>query len=79
MEQIAAAVAIDGFGELAEAVQGASAQSAGDALTRVAQAYLDFARAHPAVYDAMFTRATTLQFASQDLRLAGMAHARQHQ
>ncbi len=35
-------------------------------LFRAAQAYLDFARAHPAVYDAMFTRATALHFAAED-------------
>lgn len=35
-------------------------------LTGIAQRYLDFARAHPALYDAMFTRATTLRFAAQD-------------
>jgi AcrR family transcriptional regulator len=68
MEQIADAIAIDGFGELAavigEARSGAGA--AGDALNRIAHAYLDYARENPAVYDAMFTRATTLRFADQD-------------
>ena len=69
MEQIADAVAIDGFGELAEAMGAArsDADSADAALTRVAHAYLDFARDNPAVYDAMFTRATTLHFAAQDI------------
>ena len=43
------------------------ADSADAALTRVAHAYLDFARDNPAVYDAMFTRATTLHFAAQDV------------
>jgi AcrR family transcriptional regulator len=68
MEQIAAAVAIDGFGELADVLRAArcGAGTAGDALTRIAHAYLDFARDNPAVYDAMFTRATTLRFADQD-------------
>ncbi len=68
MDHIAEAVAIDGFGELAEAVgaAGSGAGAAGDALIRVAHAYLDFASDHPAVYDAMFTRATTLHFAAQD-------------
>ncbi|MGX9791820.1 TetR/AcrR family transcriptional regulator [Mycobacterium sp. MMS18-G62] len=68
MEHIADAVAIDGFGELAEAIQAArsSAGAATDTLTRIARAYLDFARDNPAVYDAMFTRATTLRFAAQD-------------
>ena len=68
MEQIAEAVAIDGFGELAEVIRAARscAGTASDALARIAYAYLDFARAKPAVYDAMFTRATTLRFAAQD-------------
>lgn len=64
MEQIAAAVAVDGFGELADALQ--AANSGTGALGRVAQAYLDFNRDHPAVYDAMFLRATTLQFAADE-------------
>ncbi|MFL6083454.1 MAG: TetR/AcrR family transcriptional regulator [Mycobacterium sp.] len=68
MEQIADAIAIEGFGELAEVIRTArsDANAAGDALTRIAHAYLDFARDNPAVYDAMFTRATALRFASQD-------------
>src|SRR5262245_26356332 len=68
MEQIAEAVAIDGFAELADvcSAAGAGADTASDALTRVAHAYLDFARDNPAVYDAMFTRATTLRFADQE-------------
>jgi len=68
MEQIAEAIAIDGFGELAAVMAGARADAAeaDDALTRIAQAYYDFARDNPAVYDAMFTRATTLRFAAED-------------
>ena len=68
MEQIADAVALDGFGELADVLRAArsGAGAASDALTRIALAYLDFARDNPAVYDAMFTRATTLRFAAQD-------------
>jgi AcrR family transcriptional regulator len=68
MEHIADAIAIDGFGELADAIRAArsGAGAASDALTRVAHAYLDFARDNPAVYDAMFTRATALRFAAQD-------------
>ena len=68
MEHIADAVAVDGFGELADAIRAArsGAGAASDALTRIAHAYLDFARDNPAVYDAMFTRATTLRFAAQD-------------
>ena len=66
MEQIAEAVAIDGFAELADAISAARAGPASDAPTRIAHAYLDFAHDNPAVYDAMFTRATTLRFAAQD-------------
>ena len=68
MEQITEAVAIDGFGELAEVIQAARSDTgtASEALTRIAQAYLGFARDNPAVYDAMFIRATTLRFAAQD-------------
>lgn len=69
MEQIADAVALDGFGELADALRGANAGTgaAGDALGRVARAYLDFAKDHPAVYDAMFLRTSTLRFATDDV------------
>jgi AcrR family transcriptional regulator len=68
MERIAEAVAIDGFDELAQALRAARADAAGAgaALTRIAHAYLGFAREHPAVYDAMFTRTTTLRFAADD-------------
>jgi AcrR family transcriptional regulator len=68
MEQIADAIAIEGFGELAEvtAAARAGARADSDILTRIAHAYLDFARDNPAVYDAMFTRATALRFASDD-------------
>jgi AcrR family transcriptional regulator len=68
MEQIAEAVAVDGFGDLADVVRaaGSGVGTADDALTRIAWAYVDFARDNPAVYDAMFTRTTTLRFAADD-------------
>ncbi|ORW43274.1 TetR family transcriptional regulator [Mycobacterium paraense] len=68
MEQIADAVALDGFAELAEVIRAAHSDTdaGADTLTRVAKAYLDFARDNPAVYDAMFTRTTGLQFATDD-------------
>lgn len=68
MEQLADAVAVEGFGELGDATRDARlrAGTAGDAIARIAQAYLDFARENPAVYDAMFARATTLRFAAED-------------
>ncbi|MFG1932456.1 TetR/AcrR family transcriptional regulator [Mycobacterium sp. NPDC048908] len=67
MEQIADAVAVEGFGQLAEVIEGVRAGTgpAGETLADVAHAYLDFARNNPAVYDAMFTRATTLRFADE--------------
>lgn len=68
MEQIADAIAIDGFDELAEVIGVArrGAAATGEALHTVARAYLDFARDNPAVYDAMFTRSTALHFAADD-------------
>ncbi len=68
MDQVAAAVAIDGFAELAGLLRTAriDAQAPSDALSRMAHAYLDFARDNPAVYDAMFTGRTTLRFAEPD-------------
>jgi AcrR family transcriptional regulator len=68
MEQIADAVALDGFAELADVIAAAhsDAATASANLTRIANAYLDFARTNRAVYDAMFTRATTLRFAAED-------------
>jgi AcrR family transcriptional regulator len=68
MEHIAAAVAIDGFSELTEVIRVAcsGADTAGDSLSRIARAYFDFARNNPAVYDAMFIRATPLHFAAED-------------
>ena len=68
MEQIADAIAIEGFGELAEVIRAARSGTgaASGALTRIAHAYLEFARENPAVYDAMFTRATSLRFAADE-------------
>jgi AcrR family transcriptional regulator len=68
MDDIAAAVAIDGFGELAEALVRARSGTATpqQSLHQLAYAYLDFARENPALYDAMFTRATTLRFAAAE-------------
>jgi AcrR family transcriptional regulator len=68
MDAVAAAVALDGFAELTALLHTArtKAKTPADALTRMARAYLDFARDHPAVYDAMFTGRTTLRFAEDD-------------
>jgi AcrR family transcriptional regulator len=59
-DAIVAAVALDGFGELAAILEAAADAHA------VAEAYLDFARAHPALYDAMFAMPTSLVFAAEE-------------
>src|SRR6476660_5282402 len=68
MEDIVEAVALEGFGELAESLstarEGAGAPE--EALRRVAHAYSSFAAENPALYDAMFTRATRLRFGADD-------------
>ena len=68
MDDIATAVAVQGFGELADALASArrGATDGHDALARVAHAFIRFARDNPALFDAMFTRATTLPFAADD-------------
>ncbi|OBI45361.1 TetR family transcriptional regulator [Mycobacterium kyorinense] len=68
MDSIAEAVAIDGFDELAEVLSRARRGRRGPEATlkRIAHAYLEFAEKNPALYDAMFTRATTLRFADAD-------------
>ena len=68
MEDIVEAVAVEGFGELAERMGAArrSADPGGDALTRTAHAFSTFAIDNPALYDAMFSRATRLRFGGSD-------------
>jgi AcrR family transcriptional regulator len=90
MEEIVEAVALEGFGELAQTLGAArgTAGSAGDALTRTARAFSKFAIDNPALYDAMFSRATRLRFgagspaplhaAFGELRAAVAAVARDH-
>jgi AcrR family transcriptional regulator len=75
MDEIAEAVAIEGFGELADALRTArvNAATAERALTLIAHTYLDFARDNPALYDAMFTRTTTMRFAVSDTPLPARA------
>ena len=70
LDQVAEAVAVDGFGELADVIHAARwdadpAADADDALARIAHAYLTFARDNSAVYEAMFNRATSLPFAAR--------------
>jgi AcrR family transcriptional regulator len=68
MEDIVEVVALEGFGELAETLgtarRGASAPE--EELGRVAHAFSRFATENPALYEAMFTRATRLQFGTDD-------------
>ena len=66
MDAIMAAVAVEGFAELAEEVHAArtAAPDADRALADVSAAYTAFASRHPAVYDAMFSRAVDLPFAT---------------
>ncbi|WP_291413972.1 TetR/AcrR family transcriptional regulator [Actinophytocola sp.] len=67
-DAIVAAVAVEGFAELADAVDRArtAVGSPPDAVHAVAEAYVDFAETNPAVYDAMFSRAAGLPFARPD-------------
>lgn len=67
-DAIVAAVALKGFAELAETLTAATrGTTPGEgALVAVATAYLAFARANPALYEAMFTLPTTLRFAKSD-------------
>ena len=63
MEDLVEAIALDGFSELAQALDQARGDAApGDELGAVARAYYAFAIDNPALYDAMFTRATQLRF-----------------
>ena len=69
-DAIVAAVAIEGFGEIASALQqaGRGQTDRGAALRDAATAYLAFAREHPALYEAMFAMRTNLRFAAADTR-----------
>jgi AcrR family transcriptional regulator len=63
-DAIIEAVAVEGFSELAVAMRHgkSKARSPEAALRGTARAYVEFARANPALYDAMFTLATDLPF-----------------
>lgn len=67
-DAIVAAVAVEGFRELAIALREAAHESTGrrNAIQSVAAAYLAFASEHPALYEAMFTMPTGLRFAVSD-------------
>jgi AcrR family transcriptional regulator len=65
---IMTAVAVQGFEELAAEMRAARTAVRGtrDALAAVAAAYTEFATKRPALYDAMFTHAVDLTFASPE-------------
>jgi AcrR family transcriptional regulator len=68
-DAIVAAVALEGFEELAVRLGAAVQAKAGDAraaLTELARAYMGFAADNPALYDAMFTIALDLPFGQPD-------------
>src|SRR3954451_19500609 len=67
-DAIVAAVARQGFTELAENTRERASAAAGphDAMAAVVLGYLAFARAKPATYYAMFTATTELRFAAED-------------
>jgi len=69
-DAIVAAVAVEGFRELAAALREAAHVSADrrSALCNVANAYLGFTCEHPALYEAMFTMPTPLRFADPDTK-----------
>jgi AcrR family transcriptional regulator len=67
LDELVESVALEGFGELAELLAAARTSAAPqDGIRAVAAAYDDFALRSPALYDAMFARATRLRFAAPD-------------
>ena len=81
MEDLMDAVALEGFGELADALGAARRDGPPPgALGRVAHAFRAFADENPALYDAMFSRSTRLQFGAAEspaALVAGFAELRQ--
>jgi AcrR family transcriptional regulator len=71
-DAIMAAVAVEGFAEIAARLRAArtKAPDARAALAAVVSAYADFAERRPALYDAMFIHAVDLQFAHPDTPVA---------
>lgn len=68
-DAIVAAVAGEGFRDIAVEIRRAALEDANraDAPRNVALAYLDFARENPALYEAMFSMPTGLQFSKGDI------------
>lgn len=69
-DAIVAAVAVEGFGDLAVTLEKAARRSPDPrtALCNVATAYLDFTYKHPALYEAMFALPTSLRFAAAETK-----------
>ncbi|MFD4503772.1 TetR/AcrR family transcriptional regulator [Streptomyces sp. NPDC058457] len=67
-DAIMAAVAVQGFAEMATELRTARAAAKGtrESLAAVAEAYTSFGRRRPALYDAMFTHRVDLPFATQE-------------
>jgi AcrR family transcriptional regulator len=59
---IMAAVAVEGFAELAAELRAARTAAEGEPLADVATAYVAFAERRPALYDVMFSQAVDLPF-----------------
>jgi AcrR family transcriptional regulator len=68
-DAIVAAVAVEGFRDIAVEIRRAALGDAsrGDSPRNAALAYLDFARENPALYEAMFSMPTGLQFSEGDI------------
>ncbi|MEV4623264.1 TetR/AcrR family transcriptional regulator [Asanoa sp. NPDC049573] len=68
MDAIVAAVAVDGFADLAAEMRAARTSTRGPkrALANVAAAYVAFAEQRPALYDAMFNQTVSLAFATPE-------------
>jgi AcrR family transcriptional regulator len=66
-DAIMAAVALEGFADLAEELSAArTSVEAAEALAAVSDAYISFAERRPAMYDVMFSRTVDLPFASTE-------------
>src|ERR1700753_38392 len=66
-KEIMRTVALAGFAELAAATTAAGGPKTGkQAITAVAEAYLDFAASHPSLYEAMFQLPIDARFAQED-------------
>jgi AcrR family transcriptional regulator len=66
-KEIMRTVALAGFAELATATRAAVGPKTGpQAITAVAEAYLDFSASHPSLYEAMFQLPIDARFAQED-------------